>query len=113
MSRSRHQAALMVAALVGVTSLRAQNATPAPDLSDPEVAHVAVTANSIDIDMATFAQTRTHNAAVKQFAQTMIPDHTPVNPPAPALAQTPCGRPAANAGTQSLHRRPQRARACP
>ena len=42
------------------TCLYAQ--TAAPDLSDPEVAHVAVTANSIDIDLARFAQSRTHVA---------------------------------------------------
>src|SRR5207245_9408666 len=97
MSRSRYQAALMVAALVGVTSLRAQNAAAAPDLSDPEVAHVAVTANGIDSDMAKFAQTRTHNAAVKQFAQTMITHHSAVNAQATALAQKIDGSPPGNA----------------
>ena len=53
-------------------------ATP-PDLSDPEVAHVAVTANSIDVDLAKLAQSRTHNKDVKQFATTMITDHSAVN----------------------------------
>lgn len=57
-----------------------------PDLSDPQVAHVAVTANTIDVDLARFAQTRTQNAWVKGFAASMIADHTGVNAQAAALA---------------------------
>jgi putative membrane protein len=84
--------------------LQAQSAAPAqaPDLTDPEVAHVAVTANSIDIDAAKFAQTRTRNAAVKQFAATMITDHTAVNAQAAALATKLGVTPADNAVSQSL-----------
>jgi len=111
MSRSRYQAALTVAALVCATSLHAQNAAAAPDLSDPEVSHVAVTANSIDIDMAKFALTRTHNAAVKQFAQTMITDHSAVNAQAVALAQKLGVTPADNAVSQSLLSGAKQARA--
>lgn len=74
----------------------------APDLSDPEVAHVAVTANSVDIDMGKFAQTRTHNAAVRAFAQRMITDHTGVNEQAAALAKKLGVTPADNAVSQSL-----------
>src|ERR1041384_1778427 len=80
MSRSRYPQLLPAVALLLATALHAQNpsAASAPDLSDPEVAHVAVTANSIDIDLAKFAQTRTTNAGVKQFAATMITDHSAV-----------------------------------
>ena len=74
----------------------------APDLSDPEVAHVAVTANSIDIDLAKFAQTRTRNAAVRQFAATMIADHSAVNAQAAALAGRLGVTPADNKVSQSL-----------
>ena len=63
------------------TGLHAQSAPP--DLSDPEVAHVAVTANSIDVDLAKLAQSRTGNPDVKQFATTMITDHSAVNAQAP------------------------------
>lgn len=59
---------------------------PAPDLSDQEVAHVAVTANSIDIELARYAQTRTRNTEVRKFAATMIADHGAVNAEAAALA---------------------------
>ena len=72
------------------------------DLSDPEVAHVAVTANTIDIDAARFAQTRTHNESVRQFAETMIRDHTAVNQQAAALATRLHVTPKDNAVSQSL-----------
>jgi len=111
MSRTRYQASGIAMALALATSLHAQNSTAAPDLSDPEVAHVAVTANSIDIDMAKFAQTRTHNAGVRQFAATMITDHTAVNAQAAALATKLGVTPADNGVSQSLETGAQQARA--
>jgi putative membrane protein len=89
--------------LLVATALQAQAATPqAPMLSDPEIAHVAVTANNIDIEAGKFALTRTHNASVKQFAQTMINDHTAVNQQATALAQKLNVTPQDNPVSQSL-----------
>ena len=87
-------------ALTAATALPAQN-TP-PNLSDPEVAHVAVTANTIDIEAARFAQTRSQNAQVRQFAQTMITDHAAVNQQASALATRLHVMPADNAVSRSL-----------
>ena len=75
---------------------------PAPDLSDPEVAHVAVTANSIDVELARFAHARTRNAEVRRFATTMIADHNAVNAQAAALAGRLGVTPADNAVSQSL-----------
>ena len=86
--------------LAASTGLSAQ--TAAPDLTDPEVAHVAVTANSIDIDLARFAESRTHNGGVKQFAATMITDHGAVNAQAAALAARLGVTPKDNAVSQSL-----------
>lgn len=80
--------------------LHAQSATP--DLSDPQVAHVAVTANSIDIDLAKLAKSRTANADVKQFASTMITDHSAVNAKAGALATKLGVTPKDNEVSQSL-----------
>jgi putative membrane protein len=71
-------AALLVA--VTVPGLQAQ------DLTDPEVAHVAVTANTIDVDLAKLALERGRSDQVKAFAQTMVQDHTGVNEQAAALA---------------------------
>lgn len=86
--------------LAASTGLHAQ--APAPDLSDPEVAHVAVTANTIDVDLARFAQSRTHNDAVREFAATMIRDHMAVNAQAAALASRLGVTPSDNAVSQSL-----------
>lgn len=61
--------------------------TPAYALSDPQIAHVAVTANAIDVEMARLVDPRTTTAAVRAFAQTMITDHTAVNERAAELAQ--------------------------
>lgn len=93
---------LVALALVAATALQAQPPAAAPDLSDPEVAHVAVTANAIDVDLAKFAQARTRTPAVRQFAQTMITDHNAVNAQAAALAKKLGVTPADNAVSQSL-----------
>lgn len=95
---------LVTLALVVATSLQAQNPAPAaaPNLTDPEVAHVAVTANAVDVELAKFAQTRSHTPAVRQFALTMIADHNAVNAQAAALAGKLGVTPADNAVSQSL-----------
>lgn len=105
---------MFVTAAVVLAALVQNPAAPpaaAPDLSDPEVAHVAVTANSIDIDMAKFAETRTRNAPVRAFAQRMITDHTGVNEQAAALATKLGVTPADNAVSQSLQADAKQARA--
>lgn len=68
--------------LVMTTQVIAQN----PKLSDPEVAHTAVTANQIDIDFAQIAFKKSKNADVLQFAKTMANDHQAVIKQAVALA---------------------------
>ena len=91
------------------TGLHAQSAPT--DLSDAEVAHVAVTANSIDIDLAKLALSRTTNPDVKQFANTMITDHGAVNAQASALATKLGVTPADNQVSQSLLKGAAEARA--
>lgn len=84
-------------------SLDAQAAqAPTPDLSDAQVAHVAVTANSIDIELAVYAEARVQNAEVKGFAATMIRDHSAVNARASSLATKLGVTPATNAVSESL-----------
>jgi putative membrane protein len=73
-----------------------------PDLSDPEVAHVAVTADNIDIAAGTVALSRTHDSEVKNFASMMVRDHTGVNEKAAALARKLGVTPKDNAVSQSL-----------
>jgi putative membrane protein len=74
----------------------------APDLSDPEVAHVAVTADNIDIDFGKLALSRTHDSEVKNFASMMVRDHTGVNEKAAALAKKLGVTPKDNPVSQSL-----------
>src|SRR3954451_16112023 len=58
-----------------------------PNLSDPEIANVAVVANKIDIDNANIAKEKSQNNDVKNFAQTMINDHQSVIDQATALVK--------------------------
>lgn len=92
---------LPVLMLAGVTyySASAQNATP---LSDPQIASVAVTANQIDVDYGKIALKKSHNDAVRKFAQTMINDHTGVIAQAVALAKQLHVTPEDNPVTQQL-----------
>jgi putative membrane protein len=99
----------LVLSLATYTGAYAQST--APDLSDPEVAHVAVTANTIDIELAKLAQSRTSNHEVKQFAGTMITDHSAVNAKAKALATKLHVTPKDNDMSQSLLKGAAEARA--
>jgi putative membrane protein len=55
--------------------------------SDPQIAHIVVTANQIDIDAGKLAKSRSKNKEVQAFAQQMITDHSAVNKQAGALAK--------------------------
>jgi putative membrane protein len=60
--------------------------TPVSTLNDAQIAHVAVTANAIDSATGELAKQKGRSKAVRDFAQTMIIDHTSVNKQAVALA---------------------------
>lgn len=55
------------------------------DLNDFQMIHVAFTASDIDTAYAHLALARSDNPAVRQFAETMIRDHTAVNAQLAAL----------------------------
>lgn len=93
---------MLTLAVTAAASSSVQAQAPAPDLSDAEVAHVAVTANSIDVELARFAQTRSGNTTVQDFAATMIRDHSSVNAQAAALAGRLGVTPSDNAVSRSL-----------
>lgn len=73
--------------------------------TDAEIAHIVVTANTIDIEAGEQAKQKSQNADVTKFAQTMITDHTGVNQQAAALAKKLSLTPADNATSQSLKTR--------
>jgi putative membrane protein len=61
-------------------------AAPAPTINDAQIAHIVVTANSIDSAAGALAKTKGTSKAVKDFGQTMVTDHGGVNKQAVALA---------------------------
>lgn len=71
-------------------------------LTDPQIASIAVTANQIDIDYAKIAEQKGSNNDVKNFAKTMAKDHQDVINQATSLAEKLKLVPENNATTQSL-----------
>ncbi|MEO6874949.1 MAG: DUF4142 domain-containing protein [Opitutaceae bacterium] len=51
----------------------------APKINDAQIAAIVVAANQVDIDAGKFAAEKSTDAAVKQFATTMVTDHSAVN----------------------------------
>ncbi len=60
------------------TAPAAASTNPA-DLNDLEIAHVAYTADNIDIEYAKIALRKTSSPEVRAFAETMVRDHEMVN----------------------------------
>lgn len=77
----RQEGASDTAAMAGATTAASST------LGDPQIAYVAVTANSIDSSFGELALTKARSQAVKDFAQTMITDHGNVNRQAVELVQ--------------------------
>ena len=77
--------ALAVFAAFSTVQARNEAATPPPN--DAQIAMIAVTADTVDIDAGKMAMEKTSNRAVKEFAETMVRDHTAVNVKATALAK--------------------------
>jgi putative membrane protein len=70
--------------------------------TDPQIAHIVVTANQIDIDAGKLAKSKSKNKEVDKFAQQMITDHTGVNKQAVALAKKLKVKPEDNDTSKSL-----------
>jgi putative membrane protein len=74
---------LGAAALVATAAPAA--AADAPTV--PQIAHIAYTAGNLDVSAGKQALARTHNKAVRSFAQEMVRDHQAVNAKALALVK--------------------------
>lgn len=95
-------AAASITALTIGTSARAES----PDqLNDLEIAHVAYTADNIDIRYAHLALAISENPAIHDFANTMIRDHTAVNSQALALLEKLGAQPLDNFLSKQLTKR--------
>ena len=89
------------AALAATVAFAAQEkSTAAP--TDPQIAMIAVTADTIDIDAGKLAAEKTTNPKVKDFAELMVRDHTSVNNQATQLAKKLNLTPEASATSRSL-----------
>ncbi|MCK6607655.1 MAG: DUF4142 domain-containing protein [Flavobacterium sp.] len=73
-----------------------------PQLSDPEIASVAVVANQIDISYAEIAIEKSKDKEIKEFATLMMTDHKAVIGQAVALVKKLGVTPKDNAVSQSL-----------
>ena len=90
--------ALLVSFVVTTVSFAQQQ----PQLTDPEIASVAVVANQIDINYADIALKKSSSKEVKEFATRMKKDHSTVIDQAVALVQKLGVTPKDNAVSQSL-----------
>ena len=70
--------------------------------SDPQIAHIVVTANQVDIDAGKLAESKGSTAEVKAFGKQMVTDHGGVNKQAVALVTKLGVKPEDNATSQSL-----------
>lgn len=94
------QVLLTIALSVGYTAASAEE-SPA-DLNDLQIAHVAYTADVIDIRYAHMALAISTNPEIQNFANTMIRDHTAVNEQALSLLEKLQASPQDNFLSQSL-----------
>ncbi len=91
---------LTLAATLSVMPVQAQ--TP-EELNDLEIAHVAYVADNIDIRYAHLALAISQNPKIREFAETMIRDHTAVNDQALALLKKLGASPQDNFLSQALN----------
>lgn len=83
-----------------LTFIAAPTQAAAP--TDPQIAHIAYTAGSLDIAAAKQALRKSHNASVRSFASEMVRDHQAVNDKALALVKKLHVKPEANPTSSSL-----------
>ena len=70
--------------------------------TDPQIAHIAYTAGTIDVAAGKQALARSHNKAVRAFASEMVRDHAAVNVQALALVKKLHVTPEANPTSAAL-----------
>ena len=72
--------------------------------NDAQIAHIAYTAGALDLQAGKQALAKSHNKAVRSFAETMVRDHGAVNQQALALVKKLGVTPEANATSEALTR---------
>ena len=84
------------------TIANAEDKTSASVPTDAQIAMIVVVADTVDVDYGKLAVKKTSNQAVKEFAETMIRDHTAVNDKATTLAKKLGATPEASDTSKSL-----------
>ena len=92
------QAVLISLLSIAPIGASAQGAAP----TDPQIAHIVVTANQVDIDAGRLAESKGASKEVKDFGKQMVTDHTGVNQQAAALVKKLNVTPEDNPTSQSL-----------
>jgi putative membrane protein len=91
-------AGALAALLLASGIAAAQGAKP----TDPQIAHIAYTADTLDVAAGKQALKMSHNSTVRSFAHEMVRDHTAVNGKALALVKKLHVTPEANPTSASL-----------
>lgn len=73
------------AALIASATVATAQAQSPGEPNDAQIAHIAYTADNIDIAVARLALQKSKDARVRTFAETMVRDHAAVNDKALAL----------------------------
>jgi len=77
---------MRITSIISLTlALTPLDAALAQSLTDPQIAHIAYTAGTIDIEAAKLALKMSKNKSVRAFADEMVRDHRAVNEKALAL----------------------------
>jgi putative membrane protein len=85
---SKSFALILVSLAFGaVSTANAEDNPSASAPTDAQIAMIVVVADTVDVDYGNLAVKKTSNQAVKEFAETMVRDHTAVNEKAIALAK--------------------------
>ena len=98
MSKTITSGAAVAVMLLGAAAMAQPSAPP----TDPQIAHIAYTADQIDIAAAKQALAKSKNAKVREFATEMVRDHTTVNTQALALVHKLKVTPQPNATSSAL-----------
>lgn len=99
-------------ALIALASLLAGSVAFAADgPTDPQIAHIAYTAGSLDIEAGKLALQKSKNSSVREFASEMVRDHEAVNEKALALVAKLGVTPEPNATSEGLTKQADETRA--
>ena len=90
----------LAAVLFAATALVTAHAQQGP--TDPQIAHIVVTANQVDIDAGKLAEKNGSSKDVRAFGKQMVTDHTSVNKQATELVNKLKVKPEANDTSASL-----------